>query len=132
MRMTTNHELKRPACSTSVLSLTLLLCGCAGHVDLQQSADTPDEPRAWRQFKAEHPDVNRREDLSMALDRYRAATPRKQALAIQFRPRYLNATPEEVHILVDGQMAREGPYRTAAPMDCTNTGAASLTNVSCN
>ena len=127
-----NHEPGRRACSASVLSLTLLLCGCAGHVDLQQLAKTPDELQALHQFKAEHPDVNSEDDLSMALEAYRSANLRKRALAIQFRHRYPNATAEEVNILVEDQMAREGPYPGAAPMDCSNTGAASLANTSCN
>ncbi len=130
--MTLNHEPKRSACSTSVLSLTLALCGCSGHMDLQQLAKTPDELHALHQFKAEHPNVNSQEDLSMALDAYRAPKLRKQALAIQFRHRYPNATPEEVIILVDDQMAREGPYPTAAAMDCANTGVVPLTSTSCH
>ena len=86
--------------------------------DLQQLAKTPDELQALHQFKAEHPDVNSEDDLSMALEAYRAAKLRKRALAIRFRHRYPNATAEEVNILVDDQVAREGPYPAAAPMDC--------------
>ena len=116
----------------SLLSLALLLLGCAGPVDLQRLAKNPDELQALYQFKAEHPDATSEEDLSMALDAYRSAKLRKQALAIQFRHRYPNATADEVNILIDDQMAREGPYPSATPMDCLNTGAAPPTNTSCN
>jgi hypothetical protein len=109
-----------------------MLSGCAGHVDLQQLTDTPDELQALHQFKAEHPDVTSEDDLKTALEAYRAATLRKRALAIQFRHRYPNATAEEVNILVDDQMTREGPYPAATPMDCTNTSAVPLTNTNCN
>ena len=89
--------------------LTLLLLGCAGHVDLQQLAKTPDELQALQQFRTDHPEANE-EDLIMALEVYGAAYLRKQALAIQFSQQFPNATAEEDNILVDDQMTREGPY----------------------
>jgi hypothetical protein len=96
----------------------LLLSGCTGHVDLQEFAKTPDELQMLHQFKAEHPEANE-EDLTMALEVYRAAQLRRQALTIQFGHQYPNATAGEVNILVDDQMAREGPYPGATPpMDC--------------
>lgn len=126
--MTRNHETAHTACPAGLLSLTLLLGGCGAHVDLQRLAQTPDELQALYQFKLDHPDASSSEDLSMALEAYRAANLRKRALAIQFRHRYPNATSEEVTILVDDQMAREGPYPAAAPMDCTNNSSASPSN----
>jgi hypothetical protein len=113
-------------------ALTLLLFGCAGHVDLQQLAKTPDELQALHQFKAEHPEANE-EDLTMALEVYRAARLRKQALAIQFSHQFPHATAEEVNILVDDQMAREGPYPGATPaMGCPGTSAGNITKTTCN
>jgi hypothetical protein len=115
-----------------VCGVTFLLCGCAGHVDLQQLAKTPDELQALHQFKAEHPDANE-EDLTMALEVYRAARLRKQALSIQFSHQFPNATAEEVNILVDDQMAREGPYPGATPpMGCPGIPAGNITNTTCN
>jgi hypothetical protein len=106
-----------------VFGVTFLLHGCAGHVDLQQLAKTPDELQALHQFKAEHPEANE-EDLTMALEVYRAGRLRKQALSIQFSHQFPKATAEEVNILVDDQMAREGPYPGATPpMDCPCTSA---------
>jgi hypothetical protein len=72
--------------------------------------------------------VNSEDDLSMAPEADRAAKPRKRALAFQFRHRYPNSTAEEENILVDDQVARDGPYPAAAPMDFMNTGAASFTS----
>lgn len=115
-----------------LFGVTLLLSGCAGHVDLQQLAKTPDELQALHQFKTEHPEANE-EDLTMALEMYRAARLRKQALAIQFSHQFPNATAEEVNILVDDQMAREGPYPGATPpTGCPGTSAGHITNTSCN
>lgn len=116
----------------SAYSLTLLLSGCAGHVDLQQLAKTPDELSSLHQFKTEHPDADQ-EDFTMALEVYRAARLRKQALAIQFSHQYPKATAEEINILVDDQMAREGPYPGATPMGCPSASAGDqITNTSCH
>ncbi|HXV69087.1 MAG TPA: hypothetical protein VD738_09205 [Nitrospira sp.] len=84
------------------------------------------------QFKAEHPEANE-EDFTMALEMYRAARLRRQALAIQFSHQFPNATAGEVNILVDDQMAREGPYPGATPPTrCPGTFAGHSTNMSCN
>ena len=126
------NKLGRSAWVARVCGLTLLLSGCAGHVDLQQLAKTPDEFQALHQFKADHPEANE-EDLIMALEVYRAARLRKQALAIQFSHRFPKATAEEVNILVDDQMAREGPYPGATPpMGCSDTSPGKTTTASCN
>lgn len=127
-----NREPGRGVSFACLCALTFLLLGCAGHVDLQQLAKTPDELQALHQFKAEHPEANE-EDLTMALEVYRAARLRKQALAIQFSHQFPNATAEEVRILVDDQMAREGPYPGATPaMGCPGTSAGHITNTTCN
>jgi hypothetical protein len=109
----------------------LLLAGCAGHVDLQHLAKTPDELVALQQFKADHPEADKN-DLTMALEVYRAARLRKQALAVHYRHQYPNATAEELDILIEDQMAREGPYPGATPMGCANAESGTMTNTSCN
>ncbi|WP_447603430.1 hypothetical protein [Nitrospira sp. Nam80] len=113
------------------LLLWVLLVSCAGHVDLQHLAKTPDELVALQQFKADHPEADR-EDLTMALEVYRAARLRKQALAVHYRHQYPNATPEELDTLIEDQMTREGPYPGAMPMGCANAGSGPMTNTSCN
>ena len=124
------NESRRNGRFVSLVALTLLLAGCAGHVDLQRLAETPDELIALQQFKADHPEAGQ-EDLTMALEVYRAARLRKQALASHYRHQYPNATSEELNILIDDQMNREGPYPGAAPMVCASI-ESGTTNPSCN
>jgi hypothetical protein len=114
-----------------LLLCVLLLVSCAGHVDLQQLAKTPDELVALQQFKADHPEADR-EDLTMALEVYRAARLRKQALAVHYRHQYPNATAEELDTLIADQMTREGPYPGAMPMRCANAEFGRMTNTSCD
>ena len=117
--------------SAGVALWALLLLGCVGHVDLQQLAKTPDELVALQQFKVDHPEADK-EDLSMALEVYRAARLRKQALAVHYRHQYPNATAEELNTLIEDQMAREGPYPGAAPMGCANAEPSAMTNTGFN
>jgi hypothetical protein len=42
----------------SMLSVTLLLVGCAGHVPLRQLTETPDDLVALQQCKADHPEAD--------------------------------------------------------------------------
>jgi len=71
---------------------------------------TSDESRFVEQFKREFPDLAAKpRTLNAALMGYRAARIRQQALAIELRQQYPNATDEEMQVLLQDRLLREGP-----------------------
>ncbi len=97
------------------------------------------ETQALKAFASAHPDLAERDGMTTYLASFRSAQRRARALEIQFRHQYPNATKEELDILVDDQLGREGEAMFAMPaagmnsngIDCTSMRFGQITHTSC-
>lgn len=144
-------ELSKVTKAAGLIVLLLAVSACATKQDVRyRGADTEiavltrdaREAQALQEFAATYPDLADKDGMSAFLGSFRSAQRRAHALKVQFRHQYPRATEQELTLLVDDQMAREGATMFAMPpasstglglqgIDCTSLRLQNMTHTSC-